>query len=809
MTEYDFKKLSDVEFEKLCCRLIAYDKKIDFTSFRSGRDKGIDLYSDEENIVVQVKHYANSTFSNLRTSFKNEAEKVDKLKPTKYIIMTSFDLTKANCDELMAIVNANHKHIHSIDDIYHLSKLNSLLSLPANKHIVSEFYKLWITGTSVLERIYNNAHYNDIEYRVEDIESKMQYYVQTASLDNALEQLKHKQMLIIHGEPGIGKTTLANMIVMNYLEKGYTLKFISGNNLNELLKILSPDKESEEIIFIDDFLGANFLELCNSNSENQLVSFLDKYKSLNNKKVVLTTRTSIYNKAKTLYEKLERIDSKFSKFLLEVNNYSEKEKALVLYNHCYFRIDRKDLFEEIKIRKKYIEIVRHKNYNPRLIEYITDSTRISSFIPCKYIDFIDETLNNPKEIWKHEFLNKIGDEERFLIETLFSFNGKVDKNILEKAFNARYDFEIKNSNIKRNYEAFDTSLKTLSNSFIKITLISSNQLEYIVEFYNPSISDFLINYLKKNIRDKERIIESVKYAEQLDSFNIFEKSIHYEQAFEDSKINANAIRKRLLNSSNELEELNGSIKSTIVTLVSYYYPNDQKLLALEYEYSKLWIGRLWCENNRGDYKILLNLLSNRDKKTQIGQFMNTHISMIFEFLWSKTNYLFNFISIIESFKKFDASLISSYIDEDDEAKQLQKVFDYEVNEYITDNCISDLDLDDYLEDDVEDYDENDAPIFDETSIDWDLESEADSKCDEVEKELFTLLKNDYSEAYKLASELSNDYYFFSSDFIGEAVDKLTDDFKNRQERVRPASLAKSITIENDKDESEIHDMFSR
>lgn len=85
-----------------------------------------------------------------------------------------------------------------------------------------------------------------------------------------------------------------------------------------------------------------------------------------------------------------------------------------------------------------------------------------------YINFIFKNLNNPSEIWKNEFENKISDEERFLIYTLFTFQGNIDKYILRNAFEDRYNYEIRNNNFTRIQNAFDKSLELLSKGFIRV-----------------------------------------------------------------------------------------------------------------------------------------------------------------------------------------------------------------------------------------------------------------------------------------------------------------------------------------------------
>jgi len=97
MNNYDFSTLNDKEFEQISKDLLNAKFNLNLQSFKSGKDKGIDLrYSTKKNnnsIIVQAKHYSNSKYSDLKYVIKHkELDKVKKLKPKRYILVTSLDL---------------------------------------------------------------------------------------------------------------------------------------------------------------------------------------------------------------------------------------------------------------------------------------------------------------------------------------------------------------------------------------------------------------------------------------------------------------------------------------------------------------------------------------------------------------------------------------------------------------------------------------------------------------------------------------------------------------------------------------------
>jgi len=606
MNNYNFATLNDEEFEEICKDLLREELGLDFRTYKKGRDKGIDLscINGENKIIGQVKHYPKSKYSDLKSTLKKELEKVREEKFEKYILITSLDLTVNQIQEIIILMNGI---IKNEDDIYDLKKINTILQKKENEWIEKKYYKLWLSSTTVLNRIINNAQENNIEYYIDEIEKKLKLYVVTENFNKALEILNKTNMLLIHGEPGAGKTVLAEMLIYRYLDKGYKLKFISGNKIKELEEIMSNSKEEKEVIFIDDFLGSNFLEMFTQTSENKLVFFLKKYLNKECKKVILTTRTIIYNKAIQQSEILNRFSIEFEKYKLEVTSYNMIDKAKILYNHLYFNEIPKKYKKKIKDEMLYLKIVKHRNYTPRIIEFFTNVRRVSQMDPAMYINFIFKNLNNPSEIWKNEFENKISDEERFLICTLFTFEIQIDEDILRNAFEDRYNYEIMNNNFTRIQNTFDKSLESLSKGFIRITRGMNNK-NIMISFINPSINDFLINYLKNNIDEIKRIVSSVRYIEQLEIFKANSVIRYGTNANNEVK---KLIKNRGIDNFKNIETYKVDKNIYILELIILLYNNDSTMK----EFIKDILYNFIKEKtigNKQNLNLLIDLLENKN-----------------------------------------------------------------------------------------------------------------------------------------------------------------------------------------------------
>ncbi|WP_375561580.1 restriction endonuclease [Bernardetia sp. OM2101] len=521
MNNYDFSTLNDKEFESLVKDLLNAEFKLELQDFKKGKDKGIDLrYSTSENdnsLVVQVKQYIKSKYSNLKSDIKKELPKVKELNPNRYIVVTSLELAAYEKDELKKEL---HPFVLSSQDIIARNELNDYLS--KNEEIEKKYFKLWFSSINVFNSILNNAVEGRTRYLLEKIRRKLPFYVPTKKTDDANKILEKEKLLLITGQPGIGKTTLAEILLLDKAEKGY--KIYQIENVRDAEDVFSPNLKEKQLFYFDDFLGSNYLEIVNADkTETQLTNFIDRIRNSENKYLILTTRTVILNYANEKYEKISRESLKRDKFEIELTDYNNYQKALILYNHLYFNQISNDLYEIIIQERFYWNIIKHKNYTPRLIEFLVEKREIENLKPIEYKELIINNLEYPEKIWESSFRNQISDLDRFLLFTLFSFETEPKIEVLREAYENRLNFERKDHNLSVSSNAFEKSIRILQNGFIVLKIYDRDSNKQYFDFINPSLTDFLIPYIEKSYSTKKDIISSVLYIEQFRRFNPREK----------------------------------------------------------------------------------------------------------------------------------------------------------------------------------------------------------------------------------------------------------------------------------------------
>ena len=250
MTNYDFLNLSPYEFEVLNRDLLQAHLGVFLESFGAGTDSGIDLrYAKGEQFIVQCKRYQD--YDSLYQVLKKEAETVKKLTPARYIVATSVSLLP---ERKKKILNLFTPYILSTDDILGKDKLNNLLQ--QHPEVERNHFKLWLSSTNVLQTILNRQIVNQSKFVLDDIRDKLKVYVQNDSFSEARKILQDNHYVIISGIPGIGKTTLAEVLVYDALASGYEEFIYLSGSIKEGFKMYEEGRS--QVFLFDDFLGKNF-----------------------------------------------------------------------------------------------------------------------------------------------------------------------------------------------------------------------------------------------------------------------------------------------------------------------------------------------------------------------------------------------------------------------------------------------------------------------------------------------------------------------------------------------------------------------
>lgn len=536
MPEYNFHQLSPYDLEILARDLLQAHWGVRLESFKTGRDGGIDLrYApkrgggrvlrcDEgvdlryapgpDDTIVQVKHYLRTGLNGLLRDLKPEAVKVRRLQPRRYVLVTSIPLSPADKDEIVTVIGAD---VLKPTDVIGAEDLNNLLG----QHPIVEgrHFKLWLASRAILDRVIHNAAVTRSEFKAKHVYEQAKRFVASDAYPAALKMLEEERVAIIAGPPGVGKTTLADLLLYAHLDKGYQAVLIQ-RDITEGEQLFQAGVR--QIFYFDDFMGATFagdrFGAAAGVQDRALLNFIAMVRASQTARLVLTTREHVYAQALDRSERLRQAGLGDLRVLLTMPSYSQMQRARILYNHLYFS-DLPDAYREELLRDDfYLRIVQHEKFNPRLIEWLSSYRRLRSVPVDRYRTFVENLLRDPSEIWRHAYEQEITEAGRSILLALRSFGGKSAGHPLRAGFSALHQARAARYLFSTRPEDFRSGLREVANSFIKPT--GAHGFEVI----DPSVLDLLNAVIRAAPDNAADIVAGAAGFDQIEQIWTFAKA---------------------------------------------------------------------------------------------------------------------------------------------------------------------------------------------------------------------------------------------------------------------------------------------
>ena len=280
---------------------------------------------------------------------------------------------------------------------------------------------------------------------------------------------------------------LADMILFAHLEAGYEPVVIKVD-VSEGRRLFKDGKK--QIFYFDDFIGETFLgqriDFTGKREDSSIIEFLRMIAESKSGRIVLTTREHILSHAFQISDRFrsQREQLLGQKYVLDVRNYSLTERGRILYNHIYFGDLPGNYKNELIKDRFYMEVVRHRNFNPSLIEWLTRYVNVRGISAISIRSEVRRVLDNPEQLWQIAFERQISEASRSLLLALYSLAGEAQIDRLEKAWTAIHLYRSAKYNWSTAAEDWRKSLQDLELGFLAIGKDN-------VSFVNPSVKDFL------------------------------------------------------------------------------------------------------------------------------------------------------------------------------------------------------------------------------------------------------------------------------------------------------------------------------
>jgi hypothetical protein len=479
LSEYDFHTLSPSDFEQLSRDLLRAHLGVDFEVFGRGPDGGIDLRSTStgEVVIAQCKHYRGSSFSDLKRSVKAEKAKMKSIMPSKYYLVTSKALSVSQKDTLKTELGSL---IADSNQIIAQHDLNNLLT--DYPKVERNHFKLWMASTEVLDTIVNSGIWARSSALMEGIQNRVQLYVATPTFSRAMQMLKDKHVCVLTGAPGVGKSTLADMLALSRWESDWQIVQIDSHEVGKCWDAWREDRK--QLYIFDDIFGQTDLrERLATNSGRIISTFVDKVARSRDKEVIITSRTHVLNEAILRDEPVSRASFKERECIVQVSDYDRTTRARILYNHLYFsKLSRASISTMIEA-KGHERVIDHRNFTPRLIDQTIKLVEVKDSVGLE--ETLIHSLDYPMELWAPAFENSISEVARSIVLQLAAHpvNG-ADTKLLKMS-----------TLLDNEPIAFTQALRQLEGSWIDISAGAGLFPASVARYRDPSCRDFAVAYL--------------------------------------------------------------------------------------------------------------------------------------------------------------------------------------------------------------------------------------------------------------------------------------------------------------------------
>ncbi|MCA3057195.1 MAG: ATP-binding protein [Rhodocyclaceae bacterium] len=435
---------------------------------------------------MQCKHWVESGFASLLRHLRNsELPKIAKLNPQRYVLATSVPLNPMQKDMVVA---ALCPWLRAPSDVLGPSDLN--LALSTHSFIETRHHKLWLQSSNLLALINGRGLHLRNKYWLDQIQRFSRRHVRTASFQNALGLLENNHVILVSGEPGSGKTTLAEQACLWLVGEGFQFVRID-ESISEAEQQYLP--EEKQVFYFDDFLGRNFLDALNSRESSRVINFIRRVRADESKRFILTTRTTILNQARERDERFTHLNPEAHELAVRVTAMSPIERAKVLFSNIWYTIVEPERRSEILSNTKYRQVVNHKNFSPRIIALFCKNFSAAASHE-EFWDALLRELDDPAHFWDQPYRNEIGQAGQWAISLLALHAGEMKEQPLLAAMDRAIASRVP---LGSSPISAQDSVKPLIGPFLVRRAYSDDDIW--LDLCSPSLGDFVILKLVQDI----------------------------------------------------------------------------------------------------------------------------------------------------------------------------------------------------------------------------------------------------------------------------------------------------------------------
>lgn len=475
MEEYSFQGLSPLDFELFVRDLLNAELGATLSSFAPGPDGGVDLRGrvGDQILVAQCKHTPNASKAQLVRTATAENTRALPLVDV-YLFATSASMSPAT---EYAVEKALADLPLATDGIWHRGRLNAALA--RQPRVQRLHFKIWLTAGHTLEHLLNAKVWQRSEALLASVIDRGRLYVTTPAFERAWDLLQETNVVVITGPPGVGKSTLAEMLLVQYSREGWIIANITDDLSDSWPAILTSDEKV--LLYCDDFLGQTDIAQVTGGTANSLSLLMDRVRNGDGRvRMIMTSRDQVLAQAAAGHDdRLRRLPVDEHRARVNLAEFSRSEKAEIVFTHLHFSNDDPTLRRDLASDPRALQLIDHPNFNPRLIESTALRQRFRS--AEEFYSRALAAMTDPGEVWAASYEQLSPLASRILLYLAATPAGRATHDEMRAVLATNID-----------PRAWISALKVLEGSWVRI-FMASNATQ--VSLFDASRKDFLFGLL--------------------------------------------------------------------------------------------------------------------------------------------------------------------------------------------------------------------------------------------------------------------------------------------------------------------------
>jgi hypothetical protein len=304
-------------------------------------------------------------------------------------------------------------------------------------------------------------------------------------------------------------------------------------------------------LLFDDFLGQNSLQAkLQRGEDSELLRLIRSVRSDKSKCLILTTRDYILKQAQQSYEQLGDPALDASKIVIKLEALDLHTRSHILYNQLYFSPLRERAATASDKRRRYLQLTRHRNYNPRLIqEAISSAVRDINLDPSRgsggrlglsigitdpmgnsrrphaatskveqaikildVPDYLYAALENPSRLWDHILRYQLTVPQRALLVVRASF-GRFPT-FLNDVYAATAEF-VKVNGYNMSTADLDAALSVLDGDLLSVADRETAREDALVDGLHPGVADAVEIFIRSYPDTLHQLVTTARSFEQV------------------------------------------------------------------------------------------------------------------------------------------------------------------------------------------------------------------------------------------------------------------------------------------------------